>query len=319
MDITKYTPEFKVNSKHLIGIADITEEDIYEFLYTTKLFKQKQNVGESIDTLKGKTFLLCLSKNSIKDRLSFQLAVKQLGGEFIAINQDEIDLKDDDNFKTASTIIQKLGFSAIVADGFDNELIKKFSNDSTISVVNVSSSTCSPCNAIADIYTLAENRSGFNKMKIAIVGPFNQAVNSFLIACAKCGLSVNLACPKEYGPSQKSISTAIQFSTINTFDNITDAIKGVDVVYASADNNFVYKNAEEKTRIEKQFYLDESLLSKANEDVLIMCSNPTIKIPCISPTLIDSNKSLIFNQVENRIHAVKAIYSLTTKETDNQQ
>ena len=190
MDINKYSPKFKVSSPHLLNLASLTPEDIYEYLYAAKALKTKYRAGENPQLLKNKTIALLFGNVSTRTRISFELGIRQLGGDFIFLPKDETQLSDGESVQDTAELLRRYGIDALVLRSFTDDETAEFAKFAQIPVINGLSDSVRPLQLLSDLFTMWEHKGKLENLKIAFVGDGNSTANSLLMGCAKCDMNI---------------------------------------------------------------------------------------------------------------------------------
>lgn len=296
--------------KDLISIKDLTAQEIEElFALTDELKKGKSKYAES---LKGKTLALIFQKPSNRTRVSFAVGMFQLGGLGIYLAPDEINLGVRESIKDVARTLSRY-VDGIVLRTFAHKNVEELAKYASIPVINGLSDLTHPCQGLADLYTIRENLGSFCGQTLAYVGDGNNVANSLLYGCAKVGINVNVATPKEFEPNPDVVRAARVFARvsgvkINVFRNPDQACSNAEVIYTDVWTSMGQeKEAAARKKIFKSFQVNKKLVSLAKKHCLIMHCLPAHRGDEITDEVIDSQDSIVFDQAENRLHVQKAI------------
>jgi ornithine carbamoyltransferase len=296
--------------RDFINIKDLTPVEIKNILaLTAKLKKSKSRMSQE---LKGKSIGLIFQKSSNRTRVSFEVAISQLGGNCIYLGPKEISLgKRETTSDVARTLSRYL--DGIVARTFTHKDIMELARTATIPVINGLSDLSHPCQALADIFSIQEKFGKLKGITIAYVGDGNNVCNSLLMACSKIGMNINIATPPKYEVTQDVISRAQKFAkesgaVIKTTHSPQEAVKGAQVIYADTWVSMGQED-EEKKRLEdfKGYQVDGKLASLADKNYIFMHCLPAHRGQEVTEEVIDGSHSIIFDEAENRLHVQKAI------------
>jgi len=296
--------------KDLISIKDLTTEEIGDiFNLTDKLKKDKAKFSKE---LSGKTLALVFQKPSNRTRVSFEVGMYQLGGNSIYLAPHEINLGVRESIKDVAKTLSRY-VDGIVIRTFEHKNVVDLARFSDIPVINGLSDFSHPCQALADIYTIREKLKRPKDITLVYVGDGNNVCNSLLYAAAKCGLNMNVACPKGYEPDKSVLRDAkTQAQTknisINLLNNAAGAVNGADVIYTDVWASMGQeKEARARKKIFKAFQVNKNLIKLAKKNVLIMHCLPAHRGEEITDEAMDRPNSIVFDQAENRLHVQKAI------------
>jgi len=296
MYLNSYKPHGFVKCKNFISLKDVTREDLFEFMYRTREFKQKARVKERTPYLTDKYVAIISKPAYFRSRIAFQIAVESIGGKPLVIPLSgpniEQSLKDCDVIRN----LCDFGVSAFIVDTsyfHDAEVLETYAE---LPVVNANAKA-GPCHAVSTLYTAWEKLGRLGGLKMAAIGDFSSADNSVLIGAAKCGVNLNIISPDDCAPSIKTIDYCRQFCNVELTSDLDDGIRGCNIVYVG-ENDF-----------SGEFCLKEIDLSFAAKDAIVLHSFPLVREKGISDEAADCQQSLIFEQSANMIPAMKAALS----------
>lgn len=302
--------------KDLLTIADLSVDDISKILEMTGTIKGDE--AAYADALKGKSLGLIFQKPSNRTRASFEVGMVQLGGHAMYLGPNEIGMGGRESVKDVARVLSRY-LSGIVARTYKHEDVVELAEYATVPVINGLSDIAHPCQALADIFTVKEKFGKFSGLKLAYVGDGNNVLNSLMAACAKAGLDIKIAAPKGYEPEKKTIDGAKKFAAasgakIELTNDPKDAVKGADIIYTDV---WVSMGQEKETAKRekdfKRFQVNDALLKAAGKDCLVMHCLPAHRGLEITDSVIDSDRSIVYDQAENRMHVQKAILILMLK------
>ncbi len=285
------------------------EEGWYLLDFTLKI---KSGGGEEV--LKGKNIALLFSKPSTRTRVSFEIAINQLGGSSYFLQEDQLQLKRGEDVKdTARTLSRYL--DGIIIRTSSHTWLEEFTQYSTIPVINALTDKSHPCQILSDIFTLYEKfGKGIKDLKIAYVGDGNNVCNTWLVGAGLFGLNLYVATPEGYEPSSYYLQagrdlTEVTGGNIYLTTNPKDAVKNADIVYTDVWFSMNDSHKEEKREALKPFQVNGDLLKLAKESVLVMHCLPANKGEEITEDVFEKFADFIFTQAENRLHTQKALLS----------
>ena len=296
--------------KDLISIKDLSLKEIEEiFALTDSLKKDKATYSQS---LKGKTIALIFQKPSNRTRVSFAVGIFQLGGQSIYLRPEEINLGVRETIKDVARTLSRY-VEGIVLRTFEHKNVEELAHYASIPVINGLSDLSHPCQGLTDLYTIKEKLGLFKNITFAYIGDGNNVTHSLLYACAKVGLNINIATPKNFEPDKEVLRQAQEFArlsgaTINLYSSAQEAAQKVDVLYTDVWTSMGQeKEARMRKKIFKDFQINKKLVSLAKKNCLIMHCLPAHRGDEITDEVIDSPHSIVFDQAENRLHVQKAI------------
>jgi len=285
--------------RNLLSINDLTKADIEKIFKLTDKLK-----GKLTKDLKGKNIALIFQKPSTRTKVSFQVAINQMGGNAISLNWNELQLGRGESVEDTARVLERY-VDAIVARVFSHEDLKKMSI-ARVPVINALSDFEHPCQALADLYTIRQKKN-LKGLKIVLLGDgANNTFHSLIYICKKFGIDVLVSCPKNYRPRVKH--------SVKIIENPKEAVKSADVLYTDTWVSMGLEN-ERKKRIKdlKPYQLNKSLLRLAQKNALVMHPLPAHRGEEITADVIDGKNSIVLDQAENRLHVQKAILYLLMK------
>ncbi len=299
-------------TKHLISIMDI-KDDIREILRIAGEIKKKHKNGEPFHPLKGKSLAMIFEKPSTRTRISFEVGTTQLGGHALYLSPKDMQLGRGETIADTSMVLSRY-VDGIMYRAFKHEMMMELANNASVPVINGLDDIEHPCQIVADLLTIREHKSDFEK-KLVYLGDGNNVCNSLLLGCAAVGMDMIACTPDGYGPNMDILEKAKELAEKNGTDidvshDPNDAVVSADVLYT--DVWISMGDEKEEKEIKKIFLpyqINQRLLSKANDDAIVMHCLPAHRGLEITGEVMDGPNSVIFDQAENRLHAQKAIMS----------
>jgi len=296
--------------KHLISIKYLNLKEINSIFAIAQDAKKNRRKYSAL--LAGKNIALIFQKPSLRTRVSFEVGIRQLGGNCVYLGCNEINLgvreAVSDVAKTLSRYVD-----GIVLRTFAHEYVVELAKCSSIPVINGLSDLLHPCQALSDIFTIKEKFRKLSKVVLSFVGDGNNVCNSLLYLCASLGMTLNIACPENYAPQHHVVEEAKDIAKasgakINISHDADLAVKDADVVYTDVWTS-MGQEAEKAERLKafNKFQINEALLALANKDCLVMHCLPAHRGEEITDAVLDGKNSIVFDQAENRLHVQKAI------------
>ena len=310
MDINKYSPKFKLKNSDLLHLADLSSEEIFELLYAAKVMKKKYKVGENVNFLRGKTVGLLFGNVSTRTRVSFELGIRQLGGDYIFLPKGETQLSRGESVKDTAAMLGRFGLSALVLRGFNDAELEDFASYSDIPVVNGISDTSHPLQVLSDLFTVWEKKGKLENLKLAYIGDGNNVANSLIIGCSKCDMNVAIASPSGYSPARSIVERGMQFGDILITDSVAEAVKDADIVYTDVFISMSDEDDEKKKVKLEKYRVTKEVMALAKEDALFMHCMPVRRGEEVSADVADGPQSIMYDQAENRLHLNKAALAL---------
>jgi len=296
--------------KDFISIETCSVEELNELLALSIELKQLYKNGGRDLCLSGKTLAMVFEKTSLRTRISFQVAMDNLGGNAIYLKPDDIGIIGKrEPAKDMARVFSRY-VDGIMARTFDHETINELAKYADVPVINALSDWSHPCQAMADLQTIQEHRGDLKGLKIAYIGDGNNVARSLAYACAKFQMKLDVASPAEYELDNESIDGANAICE-NTVTQLSDPVKAVKDAAAIYTDTWVSMGQEDekKQRIEdfKGFQVNGELMSNAPADAVVMHCLPAYRGLEITDETAESDNSVIFDQAENRLHFQRAL------------
>ena len=296
--------------RDFISLKDISTDEFHKLMTLSAEMKLKK--GRIWDILNGKTIALIFQKPSNRTRVSFEVGIRQLGGNCLYLGPEEINLgKREATSDVAKTLSRYL--DGIVARTFHHDDILELSKHATVPIINGLSDLYHPCQGLADIFSIQERFGQVKGLKLAYIGDGNNVCHSLMLGCAKVGIDMSVACPVGYEPDEKVVQQAKSFakdteSKITIGQSSSEAAKGAHVIYADVWVS-MGQEAETEERLEtfKDYQINAKLTSLADPDYIFMHCLPAHRDEEVTAEIIDGPHSIIFDQAENRLHTQKAV------------
>ena len=299
--------------KHFITLKDIPAADLRKIITDAKKRKLKRKKFNTLDVdkdqpLKGKLLIQMFEKASLRTRLSFYLAIKQLGGGTITLRANELHLgKGGESLADTAKILSTYGDGFMLRTNSDKK-IEEFSKYLTMPVINGLSPSSHPTQVLSDIFTVEEiKKKSISKLNICWVGDSNNVLNSLIAASAKFSFKLNIACPKNYEPKKLVIDWAKNNKgKIFIFNDAKKAVKNADVIFSdkviSLNDNV---NKMNKIRAFNNFKINSKLISFAKKDATFLHCLPRGKE--VTDEVFLGKNSEVWLQALNRVHVQKSI------------
>ena len=301
--------------KHFINLKDISPKDLRKILSDAKKRKKKRNSLNTLEIdkgspLKGKLLVQMFEKSSLRTRLSFYLAIKQLGGGTLTLRANELHLgSGGETLEDTAKILETYGDGFMLRTDKDKKL-ENFKKFLKIPVINGLSPSSHPTQVLSDIFTVEEiKKKPISKMNIAWVGDSNNVLNSLIAASIKFNFQLSIGCPKKYHPSKQVLDWVKSFKNkVNIFDNAVKAVSKADVIFSDKVISLNDKvNKKKKLNDFKNFKITKKLMKKANSNAIFMHCLPVGRGEEVTDEVIDGKQSVVWRQALNRVHAQKSI------------
>jgi ornithine carbamoyltransferase len=298
--------------KHFLDIPSWSYKDLWQLIQLAVHLKNDRMAGGNSPVLKGKTLAMVFQKPSLRTRVSFEMAMKHLGGDAIMLGPTEIGLGKRESVADIARVLS--GYvDGIMARVFDHQHVVELAEYAAVPVINGLSDDSHPCQAMADMLTIYEHFTRLRGLTLAYIGDGNNVASSLLAACAQFGVNFISASPEGYSIPAKSLienaSNARRSGiTIETFEDPKTAVLEADVVYTDTWTSMGQEDeAEKRLKLFQPFQVNGELLKNAKPTAVVLHCLPAHRGQEITDEVADGPQSLIFQQAENRMHAQKAI------------
>ena len=302
-------------NKHILTLLDLKREDFE--LFFKRALELKKNQGKSIEKgpLTGKILGLIFDKPSTRTRLSFEVAMIQLGGASIFISSKDTQMVRNEPVRDTARVLSRY-LDGLAIRTYSQDLLKEFAEFSTIPVINALTDLYHPCQVLSDLMTIIEYKGGYEDLKITWVGDGNNVSHSWINAAAVLGLNLVLACPEGYYPDTDILETARErgHSSIIVTSEPVEAVKDADVIYTDVWASMGQESEHStRKRVFEPFQVNKELLKNASKDVIIMHCLPVHRGEEMSEEVLDSPNSVVWDQSENKLHMHKAVLEALMK------
>tara|TARA_B100001027_G_C16255009_1_gene326437 strand:+ start:221 stop:1147 length:927 start_codon:yes stop_codon:yes gene_type:complete len=299
----------KLFHDNFLSSLDITTEELLHILELAKKFKNKELDIKYKDKVLGLVF----DKSSTRTKVSLEVAMSRLGGYTVDLNPKTSQIGRGEPIKDTARVLS-VYCDLIAIRTFNHTDLEEYAKWSTKPVINALTDLEHPCQALADFLTIKEEFNDFKNVVLAFIGDGNNVANSLLLCGALLGVEVRIACPKGYEPDKLLLKKARSICTNENLLKITndpsEAASGSNVLYTDVWSSMGEENKkEEKDKAFKGFTIDRNLVSQANDDAIILHCLPAYRDKEITDEMIQSKKSRIFQQAENRLHSQQALLS----------
>jgi len=298
--------------RDFIAISDFSTDELNQIINLSIRLKKEWGSGGNSPILKGKTLAMIFQKPSLRTRVSFDMAMRHLGGDALYLSPYEINLGKRESIADIGRVLS--GYvDVLMARVFDHEHVVELAKWSSIPVVNGLSDYNHPCQAMADALTIIEEFGTLKDKKVSYVGDGNNVAVSLMHICAKFGANFSIATPSGYDVSPIAVVYARKIaeetgSELCFFRDPYEAVRNADVIYTDTWTSMGQE--EEGVQREKVFppyQVNQQLVSEASKDVIVLHCLPAHRGQEITNEVADGPHSRLFPQAHNRMHAQKGI------------
>jgi len=296
-----------MKGKDLLSIGDLSSDDIRRIIDRAVRMKKRKAMSS---VLAGKTLALVFEKPSLRTKVSFDVAMYQLGGHSVYLSQAEVGLGSREPIADVARTLSRY-VDAIAARTFAHATVEALAKHATVPVINALSDGEHPCQALADIMTIYEKKGKLEGLTVAYIGDGNNVASSLFLACVLSGANFRIASPEGYGLPDKVVRLGRRSSKkaqIVLLKQPKEAVKGADVVYTDVWTSMGQEaEAVKRRKAFAGYQVDAKLMKLAAKDAIFMHDLPAHHGEEVAPGMIDSPQSVVFEQAENKMHILKVV------------
>ncbi len=295
--------------RHFLNLFDVTPQQINKLLERALRLKKAHKQGKHKPVLKGRVVALIFEKPSLRTRVSFEAAVAQLGGTSIFLSGNEVGLGVRESIPDFARTVSRY-VDGVVLRTFSHNTIEQFAEHANCPVINGLSDCFHPCQALADLLTIKELFDDLDGRTVAFIGDGNNVARSLALGCGKLGVRFILAGPDGYGFDDRFLTMYHQSISNNILVNgdLSKAVSSADIIYTDVWTSMGQE--QERDQRLKQFssyQVNAELMALAPKHARLMHCLPAHRGEEVTADVIDSDRSVVFEQAENRMHAQKAL------------
>ena len=298
--------------KDLLKIEDLSKDEILDLLNLADQLKYELKHGIEHHHLKGKTLGMIFEKSSTRTRVSFEAGMYQLGGYPLFLSSNDLQIGRGEPIQDTARVLSKY-LNGIMIRTFEQSEVQALAECSDIPIINGLTDDEHPCQVLADLMTIRENKNILDNLKVAYIGDGNNMAQSLTVGCLTVGMNISLAIPDNYMMKQQYIDKGIEISKDNnlSFTIVNDpkeAIKDADVVITDVWASMGKEN-EAKERIEafQGYQVNSEIMKLAKSDAIVLHCLPAHREEEITEEILEKHANTIFEEAENRLHIQKAI------------
>lgn len=295
--------------KNLLSIETLSRADMDKILADTTAIKRERGHHKS-QPLAGQTWAILFAKASTRTRVSFEVGIRELGGNVMFLSANDIQLGRGEPIKDTARVMGRMIHGAVIRT-FNQSDVEDFAHYSKIPTINALTDDEHPCQILADIFTYQEKRGSIAGKTVAFIGDGAcNVANSWIFAAAKFGFNLRIAAPKQFQPPAAILKKA--GSNISVFDDTLAAAKGADLLYTDVWISMGKEaEAEERIKILSGYQINGPLVKLAKPEALVMHCLPAYRGKEIDEETFEANAQTIFDEAENRLHVQKSILNWT--------
>jgi len=287
---------------NVLSILDLSKKDIEEIL---DLAMEMKRGNEKRKFLNDKNVAMIFEKQSTRTRVSFEVAMRQLGGYAIYLNKNDLQLGRGESIQDTAKVLSRY-VDGIIVRTFEHETVEEMAKYSSVPVINALTNLEHPCQSLADLFTIKEFKGDLKGLKLVWIGDVNNVCNSLILISSLFGINISIGSPRDYGPSRYILDKLD--GHIKYYNDPYKAAEDADIIYTDVWVSMGNEDEKDKREIDfKEFQVNQKLLSHAKKDAIVMHCLPAIRGKEITSDVMDGKNSVIFDQAENRLHTQKAL------------
>lgn len=301
--------------RDFLSVTDLSRDELRRVLDRALQLKLETKQGRWRTELLGRTVALLFQKPSLRTRVSFEQAIRQLGGHALYLSPSEVGLGERESVPDVARVLSRY-VDGIVLRANHHSDVEMLARYASVPVINALSDLTHPCQALADLLTVREKKMRLSGLVMAYVGDGNNVAHSLILGAAKTGIHLRIACPSGFEPQAAIVDTAAldreaTGATLSVMRSPADAATGADILYTDVWTSMGQETESEgRRRAFIGYRIDAQLLALAKPEAIVMHDLPAHRGEEITDEVIDGPQSVVFDQAENRLHAQKGLLSV---------
>jgi ornithine carbamoyltransferase len=292
--------------RHFLDIGELDSGTLRSILDRASELKAA-GASDPARRLPGKTLAMIFDKPSTRTRVSFEVAIKALGGDAVVLNSRDMQLGRGETIADTARVLSRYVDAIMIRTDRHSKLLE-LAEAATVPVINGLTDHSHPCQIMADVMTFEEHRGPIRDRTLAWVGDGNNVANSWVHAAQRFDFQLRLACPAELAPAAEVLAWAAKRQArVQLFEDPHEAVAGADAVLTDVWVSMGDRNAEDRRQLLAPYQVDAALMAAAQPDGLFMHCLPAHRGEEVAAEVIDGPRSVVFDQAENRLHAQKGI------------
>jgi len=297
-----------------LTLMDYSPLEINYMLNIAQDYKQKRMMKEPHNHLQGRTIAMVFEKNSTRTRFSFQAAISHLGMQSFYSTPQTMQLARGESIKDTARILDRYCDSLVIRT-FGQDVVDEYAEYMKNPVINALTDLTHPCQGLADLLTIREHKGKIAGNKLCYVGDPWNVCQTLMVISSLMGMDCNIAVPKGWTPAKIILDFAEdnakkRGTEMVVTDNLDEALKGADVVYANTFHSMGHKDIEERKKAFSKYQINDKTLAIAKPEAIFMHCLPGYRGEEMTDSVIEGPQSAVFDQGENRMHTEKAVLSL---------
>ncbi len=303
--------------KDLLTLFDLSPEEILRILSRAAALKKARRQKKLGQSLKGKSVALIFEKPSTRTKVSFDVAVSELGGHSVTLQSDSSQLGRGESYEDTAQVLSRY-VHGIVIRTFGQEGLEALAQSASIPVINALSDLCHPCQILADLMTIQEFKDKKLKLNICYVGDGNNMANTWIMAALILGFSLKVASPQGYEPAlqilkERGKKYSKNWKNVVITKDPNEAVRDADVINTDTWFSMGQEVSEEKRHLFQPYQVNSTLLRSARKNAIVLHCLPAHRGEEITDDILDGPQSHVWDQAENRLHVQKAVLEMSVK------
>jgi ornithine carbamoyltransferase len=293
--------------KHFLDLSEIPAKELRRMIELARTFKKSRRSLIAKKPLEGRTLAMIFDKPSTRTRVSFYVAMRELGGNVITLSGEEMQLGRGETIADTARVLSRY-VDLIMIRTLNHTVVAEFAANATVPVINGLTKLSHPCQVMADVFTFEEKKGSIRGRTIAWSGDANNVLASWVHAAARFEFGLKIATPKEHGPRPALRDWARQSgATITFLRDPEEAVAGADCIVTDTWVSMGDRDGKKRHNVFKPYQVNNALMKLAKRDAIFMHCLPAHRGEEVTDEVIDGPQSVVFDEAENRLHAQKGI------------
>ena len=292
-------------TQHFLDLKDVQTSDLRTIIEGAKALKAARRAGSEERPLAGKSLAMIFEKPSTRTRVSFECAIRQLGGDAVVLNAGDMQIGRGESIHDTAKVLSRY-VDGIMIRCFSHDLLTGLAEHATVPVINGLTDRSHPCQLMADVMTYEEHKGDIAGSTLAWVGDGNNVAVSLIEAAKQFGFHVRVGTPPELAPPAETVAWAGD-ATVTLTNSAEAAVAGADAVFADTWVSMGDKDAANRHDLLAPFQVNDRLMGLADKDAIFMHCLPAHREEEVTNSVMDGPQSVVFDEAENRLHAQKAV------------
>jgi ornithine carbamoyltransferase len=291
--------------RHFLTLLDFSPDELQQLIARAITLKELQHEGKLYEPLKNRVLAMVFEKSSTRTRVSFESGMAQLGGHAMFLSPRDTQFGRGEPLEDSARVLSRM-VDAVMIRTFEHEKIQRFADYSACPVINALTDMYHPCQLLADMQTWFEHRGDIRGATVAFIGDGNNMCHSYINAARQFDFRLHIAAPQGYQPNAGIVAAAGE--RVRLFGEALEAASGADLVVTDVWASMGQEEEQaEREKVFAAFQVNAQLMQQANSDALFMHCLPAHRGEEVTADVIDGERSVVWDEAENRLHAQKAL------------